>query len=636
MAKIITKDTSTKTKKNGVTDKASDKKTDTVFQRNITTEVKGIKSVLVNNEKTIKDIHKALNDLSVKLINKNYFGNGGSNDKSDLSGATEDNEEKKKQAGTYKLNETVQAMHKDLMSVLGLNKKSGDKEKKKGESWLSGLFNKVFSLGNLFKAALATLPFIFKDVLHDLISKGLEKIGVGKELSSKIADYLEPAVQGAALGYALGGWKGAVAGAVIGVGYKMVNDMVNEWKAENGSKKVLGFLEVEGLGRLTKNVITGAAIGFGISGIKGVIAGALIGAVAGSVHNLIGQWNKDIKNPQEQTTTDIFGGLARGAFYGAITGAVIGGKFGGLKGMLIGLAAGAIVGGAAGLISKLISDFKATHAKDKEYNKNSEINKAAVAGKQFSETDATNTQFEISKLEEKLEKTEDEEEKKKLKREIKNKKIDLNTINNQLERRKRLSTNMKLGKKSDIYFTKDGKMVDMKADIGFWRGASTWLGRNLFGQGDLSSSEIDKIMREGKAAGKSSEEIQQMIKEAGEAKLKEYNARRILNSELKNSTLTYGNAEEQEKLKTDYDYALETANIGRNMSLDYQSNAKKEAKLNASIDKTQDFVIESANEQTYLLRQLVELAGGNKNSSSYSLSSVSNSSNMSIPQIERP
>ena len=620
MAKIVTKDTTEKTNKSAKKD-GNTSNVSSVFQREISSEVKGIKNILSSNEKTLKDLQKSLEKLNVKNNNNNNGNNGNSSNgssKSDLHGATEDNEEKKKQAGMFSLNDSIKSMHKDLMSVLGL--KQNPKEKNKGEGIFKSLFSKLFSLGNLVKGALAALPIVFKDVVTDFIKKALQNMGVGPELSSKIADYLGPAVQGAALGYALGGWKGALAGAAIAVGYKLVNNMVDKWKSENGDDKVLGFLEVDGLGTLTKSVVTGGALGFAVGGLKGLIAGAAIGAAVGSVMNLVTQFRDTINNPEEQSLSDMFSGLGQGAFYGAITGAVVGSKFG-LKGLLVGLAAGAIIGGAAGVIAKLISDFKATHANDEEHNKNSEVSKAAMAGKQFSETDATNTQFEISKLEEELENTEDDEERKKLKREIRNKKIDLDTINNQLERRKRLSTNMKLGKKSDIYFTKDGKMVDMNAEVGFWRGASTWIGRNIFGQGDLSGSEIEKITQEGKAAGKSNEEIKQMIKEAGDAKLKEYNARRILNSQLKNSTVTYGNDIEQEKLRADYDYALETANAGKAMSLNYQSDAKKEAKLNASIDKTQDFVFESANEQTNLLRQLVELAGG-KTASPYSSSPV--------------
>ena len=616
MAKIVTKDTTEKTnkstKKSGNTSNVS-----SVFQREISSEVKGIKNILSSNEKTLKDLQKSLEKLNVK--NNNNNGNNGNSSngsaKSDLHGATEDNEEKKKQAGMFSLNDSIKSMHKDLMGVLGL--KQNPKEKNKGEGIFKSLFSKLFSLGNLVKGALAALPIVFKDVVTEFIKKALQNMGVGPELSSKIADYLGPAVQGAALGYALGGWKGALAGAAIAVGYKRVNNMVDKWKSENGDDKVLGFLEIDGLGTLTKSVVTGGALGAAIGGLKGLIAGAVIGAAVGSVMNLVTQFRDTINNPEEQSLSDMFSGLGQGAFYGAITGAVVGSKFG-LKGMLIGLAAGGIIGGAAGVIAKLISNFKAKHANDEEYNNTSEISKAAQSGKRFNENDLANQQYELAKLKEKLDNASTDEEKKEIQRKISDAEIDLDTIEMNIENYRKSNAKLATGTKSDWYWY-DGKLVDLGTKVGGFRGLSTWFGEQFNNANDYFNKK-DRI-EELEKTGLSKSEATAQAEAEFNKKRKDYLARRILNSELDDSSVKYSSEAEQQKLKARYDYELETSNAGRAMSLNYQSDAKKEAKLNASIDKTQDFVFESANEQTNLLRQLVELAGG-KTASPYPSSPI--------------
>lgn len=616
MAKIVTKDTTEKTnkstKKSGNTSNVS-----SVFQREISSEVKGIKNILSSNEKTLKDLQKSLEKLNVK--NNNNNGNNGNSSngsaKSDLHGATEDNEEKKKQAGMFSLNDSIKSMHKDLMGVLGL--KQNPKEKNKGEGIFKSLFSKLFSLGNLVKGALAALPIVFKDVVTEFIKKALQNMGVGPELSSKIADYLGPAVQGAALGYALGGWKGALAGAAIAVGYKRVNNMVDKWKSENGDDKVLGFLEIDGLGTLTKSVVTGGALGAAIGGLKGLIAGAVIGAAVGSVMNLVTQFRDTINNPEEQSLSDMFSGLGQGAFYGAITGAVVGSKFG-LKGMLIGLAAGGIIGGAAGVIAKLISNFKAKHANDEEYNNTSEISKAAQSGKRFNENDLANQQYELAKLKEKLDNASTDEEKKEIQRKISDAEIDLDTIEMNIENYRKSNAKLATGAKSDWYWY-DGKLVDLGTKVGGFRGLSTWFGEQFNNANDYFNKK-DRI-EELEKTGLSKSEATAQAEAEFNKKRKDYLARRILNSELDDSSVKYSSEAEQQKLKARYDYELETSNAGRAMSLNYQSDAKKEAKLNASIDKTQDFVFESANEQTNLLRQLVELAGG-KTASPYPSSPI--------------
>ena len=616
MAKIVTKDTTEKTnkstKKSGNTSNVS-----SVFQREISSEVKGIKNILSSNEKTLKDLQKSLEKLNVK--NNNNNGNNGNSSngsaKSDLHGATEDNEEKKKQAGMFSLKDSIKSMHKDLMGVLGL--KQNTKEKNKGEGIFKSLFSKLFSLGNLVKGALAALPIVFKDVVTEFIKKALQNMGVGPELSSKIADYLGPAVQGAALGYAFGGWKGALAGAAITVGYKLVNNMVDKWKSENGDDKVLGFLEIDGLGTLTKSVVTGGALGFAVGGPKGLIAGAAIGAAVGSVMNLVTQFRDTINNPEEQSLSDMFSGLGQGAFYGAITGAVVGSKFG-LKGLLVGLAAGAIIGGAAGVISKLISDFKATHANDEEHNNTSEISKAAQSGKRFNENDLANQQYELAKLKEKLDNASTDEEKKEIQRKISDAEIDLDTIEMNIENYRKSNAKLATGAKSDWYWY-DGKLVDLSTKVGGFRGLSTWFGEQFNNANDYFNKK-DRI-EELEKTGLSKSEATAKAEAEFNKKRKDYLARRILNSELDDSSVKYSSEAEQQKLKARYDYELETSNAGRAMSLNYQSDAKKEARLNASIDKTQDFVFESANEQTNLLRQLVELAGG-KTASPYPSSPI--------------
>lgn len=614
MAKIVTKDTTEKTnkstKKSGNTSNVS-----SVFQREISSEVKGIKNILSSNEKTLKDLQQSLEKLNIKNNNGNNGNSSNGSAKSDLHGATEDNEEKKKQAGMFSLNDSIKSMHKDLMSVLGL--KQNPKEKNKGEGIFKSLFSKLFSLGNLVKGALAALPIVFKDVVTEFIKKALQNMGVGPELSSKIADYLGPAVQGAALGYVLGGWKGALAGAAIAVGYKLVNNMVDKWKSENGDDKVLGFLEIDGLGTLTKSVVTGGALGFAVGGLKGLIAGAAIGAAVGSVMNLVTQFRDTINNPEEQSLSDMFSGLGQGAFYGAITGAVVGSKFG-LKGMLIGIAAGGVIGGAAGVIAKLISNFKAKHANDEEYNNTSEISKAAQSGKRFNENDLANQQYELTKLKEKLDNASTDEEKKEIQRKISDAEIDLDTIEMNIENYRKSNAKLATGTKSDWYWY-DGKLVDLSTKVGGFRGLSTWFGEQFNNANDYFNKKdrIEELEKTGLSKSEATAQAEAEFKK----KRKDYLARRILNSELDDSSVKYSSEAEQQKLKARYDYELETSNAGRAMSLNYQSDAKKEARLNASIDKTQDFVFESANEQTNLLRQLVELAGG-KTTSPYPSSPV--------------
>lgn len=270
---------------------------------------------------------------------------------------------------------------------------------------------------------------------------------------------------------------------------------------------------------------------------------------------------------------------------------------------------------------------------DVKYNEESEVSKAATQGtKAFTDVDVNNTKYDIEDLKKKIKDEKDIDKKKELERQLDNKYIDLDTQENQIERRKRLSQQEKLGLKSDIYHTQDGKVVDMGAKVGFWRGASTWLKRNFTSANNLSKEEKEKLTAELKAQGKSDKEIKLAIKEADEAKTKEWNAQRILDSELANSRVKYGDDMEQEKLKADIDYSreqaqeygLNTVNYSPNQSLAYQSKAKKDAALEHSIEKSQNFSYNAANEQTELLRRLVANTSGNNPQMSYPNSSVSN------------
>ena len=309
MVKIITKNTASTFNTDSNKTAKTSYKTATVFERNITTEVKGIKTILSNTEKSIGEIKKTLTSIA-----KKPFSGGFNSGFGDLYGATEEHEDNRKQKATYAVNNSIKALHKDLISLLGLRKTDN---KPKEDNFITRLFKKIFSLSNLFRAALATLPFIFKDTISALIGKGLEKLGVDKELAAKVAHYLTPAIQGAGIGYLLfRNWKGIVAGAVVGVGYTMIQDMIDEWKNNTKDKSNDNVRRIEGLGTLTKDVLIGAGIGFGLSGVKGMIAGAVVGAVVGSVKNLITQWDQNVNQPEQKTTSQHFANLGEGAFYG--------------------------------------------------------------------------------------------------------------------------------------------------------------------------------------------------------------------------------------------------------------------------------------------------------------------------------
>lgn len=270
--------------------------------------------------------------------------------------------------------------------------------------------------------------------------------------------------------------------------------------------------------------------------------------------------------------------------------------------------------------------------KDAEYNEKSEVSQEAIEGeKNFTDVDVGNTQYDIDKLKEELANETDREKKKELRDKIDQKYIDLDTQENQIDRRKRFKTQETLGMKSDIYHTQDGKVVDMGAKVGFFRGVSTWLRRNFTSENNLTDEEKEQIYNQAIAEGKSHKEAKQAVKEADEAKTKEWNAQRILGSELAHSTLTYGNETEQKKLKADIDYAreyaqdagLNTAKYSPFMSLNYESDAKKEKQLNKQYNQTQEFATETANTEIDLLKQIA-----------YSLSGRTNSMNMSPAPVQ--
>ena len=613
MVKIITKNTaSTFNTDSNKTTKTS-YKTATVFERNITTEVKGIKTILSNTEKSIGEIKKTLTSIA-----KKPFSGGFNSGFGDLYGATEEHEDNRKQKATYAVNNSIKALHKDLISLLGLRKTDN---KPKEDNFITRLFKKIFSLSNLFRAALATLPFIFKDTISALIGKGLEKLGVNKELAAKVAHYMTPAIQGAGIGYLLfRNWKGIVAGAVVGVGYTMIQDMIDEWKNNTKDKSNDNVRRIEGLGTLTKDVLIGAGIGFGLSGIKGMIAGAVIGAAVGSVNNLITQWDQNINQPEQKTTSQHFANLGEGAFYGAITGAVIGSRFGGLKGMFIGLAAGAIVGGAAGIISSMISDWRARNAKSESYQVSSSTFKAAKAG------ELVPTIAEINADKEKLKELESQlnlpglskEELEKTRQQVIELKTDLATKQHVMDAREKLKDAFTAGKSQyDWYTTSDGRLVDMNADQHWWRRRATWAGAQW--QRFLTPSQRkalqDKYAREGGFNGMNWWQRQWDVSFGGyndyeKAYLdgieRDYRAHRLLNAEIPGSDLTYGSEGNQLLWRQDHDRELETINIGRKMSYNYLSEEKqKQAALDIMNQDKTDYMDLATNEIA-LLQELIQ------------------------------
>ena len=609
MVKINVNSKSAKSSKSGGSN--ANAQTSTVFQRTISNDVKGLRTLLTSSQRDIAEIRKSLDKLVKNPVSTGF---GGSNS-NDPRGATEENEDNKKQSFTLKVREAITALHKDLMGVLGTKK---EEKKEKEDGWFTKLLKKIFSLGNLVRGALAALPFIFGDTLKKLISKGLEKLGVDKELAGKIGKYLTPAIQGAGIGYLLfRNWRGIVAGAVVGVGYAMIEEMVNEWKEKYKDKDRDTQRRIRGLGNLTEDIILGAGIGFGMKGMKGMIAGALVGAVVGSILQLRNQWNDNIKNPEERTTAQHFANLGEGAFYGAITGAVIGGKFGGLKGMFIGLAAGAIVGGAAGLISSMISDFKARHAKSEENIAKSEVIKNLTEGKDLTENERLNKQSDINEIDKKLENDKNltDEEKIKLRQQR-------DLLRNELafdQNFKNLRQNAKVtrmlspgtGLGTNYAYTSDGKIVDLNASQSMWRDLGDWWYSHT-GEG-LRMSRGDYLIKKWRGeipADKTFDQVQEELAEKRKQFLIDRRAKGLADPHfwsslgLSGDGITVDNEQHQAMLRSAVNNDLVTEDINRRIS---DSNEKQKKEMLEEYSKKDNFYVNNAIRQTAAVESLASM-----------------------------
>lgn len=607
MAKIVTKRTSSI--------KNDPSKSGTIFERSIIKEVKGLKTILANNEKSINDIKNSLKNFNKKSFNKSKEDKG-------LFGATEISEEKRKNSATLKVNKTLESLHKSIIELL-----SPKKKEKKEENFLSKLLKKVFSLSTLFKAALATLPFIFQDTLKALLSKGLEKLGVGKELSKSISNYLLPAIEGAGIGYLLfRNAKGIIAGAVVGAGYAFIDKIINDWKASINNPSGESGKWIDGLGTLTKSVIIGAGLGFGFLGFRGMIAGAVVGAVAGSIVNLITQWKDNVENPKIKTSSDYFSNLGRGALYGGIIGAIIGSKFGGGAGLLVGVAAGAIIGGASGVISTLISNFKAKHAIEKQYTPQSKVYKNYLTGN-FTEADIKAQEEKIELLEAQISETEDKEKKQQLLQEQHKAEVDLNLIERSIADNKKLTLGAITGESQyDWYVTKGGKLVDLNAKQGFWRNIAN--GIQLSSHYTSFPAFLHKLYRYNmgllqKDDSISVSEYTKSFREKEKAFYKEWKAHRIATAEVPGSSLTYGSEENQKLLKSIQAKDLETINYNKIAYSDIKEQENKVIK--DLIDKNEKHYVDNANRELIALEQIEKHLANISNS--YNSFPVNNTSN---------
>ena len=627
MAKIITKKDFSN--KDNLTKNSS-----TVFERTITTEVKGIKAILANNENSINEIKKSLKDLSKTSLFKNNLN------KDNLYGATEINEENKKKSSLLEINNSIKELHKGFAEIFGTKK-----ETKKEDNLITKLFKKVFSLGNLFKAALAALPFIFKDTLKELIGKGLSTLGLDKEKAFKIADYLVPAIQGAGIGYLLfRNVRGIISGAVVGVGYTFIQQMVNKFK--NNAETSDEVRQIEGLGNLTKGVIIGAGLGFGFSGIKGMIAGAVIGAVASSITNLVTQWKDNIENPRQKTTAEHFSNLAEGAFYGAISGAIIGSKFGGLKGMFVGLAAGAIIGGASGIISSMISSWKAKNTQAEQYMVNSPVYKQSMAGtlnSTYSDIERYNN--EIKKAEKELSEAKSNEEKIELQNKINKLKTDRVIVQNNLENKNALSFAKEFGVSGRDWYRIDGKLVDLNAKQNFWRKLATDTVATL-GFRNLNDDEQALLEKQWVDKGLISKDIidspfkifnpkwRELRNEVLEEKKRKYKASRMLGALVPGSNVTYGSEGFQELNKKQYelDSNIKSSYPHPNMSL---INDKNNQDMIDTFNKDRNSVINYSNRELELLERIAKVLESNNNPYPYSPVTNSTSFLNGLQQMSR-
>ena len=351
MAKITVKSSSNNSISNSANSgQNANKNNSNVFQRNMVTEIKGIKTILANNNKILEGFKKIADNLS-----KNSFMNQGKTDpnaKSDLRGASEAAEDAEKSAP---LVNAIKSLGKGISSFFGSKK---DSEKvKSGSSSGSSLLGKIFK-GAMIVGLVANLIKHYGGKLGFML---LGLVALAPKLMMKMAWWLIKKATGL-LGKLL--WKG-----LKWVGPKLWNGLKGIF---NWGKKALGNLFNKGAKKAaTKAVAKGAAktaaksaaknvakktalksvTKLGGKLLKGGAAGLGLGLAGEAVHEWGAQGLQKL-GVGEKTATNVAnyaGSALKGAAYGAVLGPV---------GAAIGAGVGILAQGAKDLWDKYGSRIK--------------------------------------------------------------------------------------------------------------------------------------------------------------------------------------------------------------------------------------------------------------------------------------
>ena len=225
---------------------------------------------------------KAVNALS---------GFGGSLMKPIFGGNDEDDDGLANGTGKLKSksNSDVEALKNDVASIkehLSEDRKEKDGEKKEDEGGiLAGLMGIIGSvLGVAAAGAVSLLAVAGKGVVSSMIKTVLEGVGVSEGVADFLGDTVSSMLPGAILGFKFGGFTGALLGAGLSLAYFTIRDQVRAFSDVSNGKipENVGPLS----GTILKGAIAGAALG-AIFGPVGIIAGAVIGAGAGWISDII-------------------------------------------------------------------------------------------------------------------------------------------------------------------------------------------------------------------------------------------------------------------------------------------------------------------------------------------------------------
>lgn len=320
-----------------------------VFQRNISNELKGIKTILANNNKILEGFKKLADNLSKNSLIM-QGNNANPNAKSDLHGASEIAEENEK---SNKVVDAIKSLGKGFSSIFGKKDSEKPKPSSSGSSILSKIFKGAMIVGlvaNLIKHYGGKLGFML-----------LGLVAMAPKLMMKMAWWLIKKA-GGLLGKLL--WKGIKwigpklwdgLKGILSWGKKSLGKLFNK-----GAKKAVTKVAAKSAAKTAakgaaKNVAKKTALKgvtkLGGKLLKGGAAGLGLGLAGEAVHEWGAQGLQKL-GVGEKTATNVAnyaGSAMKGAAYGAVLGPV---------GMAIGAGVGLLAQGAKDLWDKYGSRIK--------------------------------------------------------------------------------------------------------------------------------------------------------------------------------------------------------------------------------------------------------------------------------------